>query len=69
MGDSKELRPDPTLHDRIGGSEVIKVIVNGLYDRIAIDSLLKTRLPNTSQARRPCEVLYGMDGGRTALHQ
>ncbi|MCY4546318.1 MAG: hypothetical protein OXD39_13880, partial [Gemmatimonadetes bacterium] len=36
-----ELRPDPTLLQRIGGRSVIAKVIDGLYDRIEVDSDLR----------------------------
>ncbi|MDP6505639.1 MAG: ankyrin repeat domain-containing protein, partial [Planctomycetota bacterium] len=57
------LFPDPTLHDRIGGADVIKAIVNGLYDRIAVDPVLRVVFPDRLRRAEPADFFTEWMGG------
>ncbi len=72
-GLAPELRPDPTLFQRVGGRSVIAKVIDGLYDRIEVDSDLRpmftrTLAPERMKQKAFLEEWMGEEPGYTHHH-
>ncbi len=70
---ASELRPDPTLFDRIGGRSAVADIIDGLYDRIEEDASLRpmftrTLAPERMKQKAFLEEWMGGEPGYTRHH-
>lgn len=72
-GFATDLRPDPTLFERIGGRPVVADIIDGLYDRIEKDAELRpmftgTLAPERMKQKAFMEEWMGGEPGYTRHH-